>query len=234
MYEIHRMKGDKAMRIAGGVILQTVVFFFLISSLHPFGGRAFASVDDQITAELRKPDWHARLSTGPQKEMLNKSFDTLLSIVRNKGIDWRIRIRGIVLIGETTNPERAAILIRMLHNPFFNAGCPSIKRSIVIALSNIDNDPKVVEALIGAMSDPEIEVREEAIQALGTLGSDKAVPFLIGALNDRSFAIKRSAILSLSRIRDTSAVPYLKRMTGAENDPLLRAEAETALARMKS
>ncbi len=219
--------------IAKKLFVPAVALFFCFVILYP-SGKLFASGDDLLVAELQKADWHERFSTQPQKERLNSSFDTLLSLVRNKGIDWRIRIRGIVLIGETDNPGRAAILIRMFHNPFFNAECPSIKTSIVIALSSIDNDPKVVDTLIGGMSDSEIEVREAAIMALGRLGSGRAVPFLIEALKDRSFAIKRSAILSLSRIDDRRAVPFLKKMAEGDRDPLLRSVAETALTKMKS
>jgi HEAT repeats len=222
------------MKFARKIIVSAVVLFFTIVLLHPSGGKLFASEYDPFVAELRKADWHAHFSTGPEKERLNSSFDTLLGLVKNKGIDWRIRIRGIILLGETSNPKRAAILIHMYHNPFFNAGCPSIKMSLVIALSNIDNDSEVVDTLIEGMRDSELEVREASIQALGRLGSGRAVPFLIGALNDRSFAIRRSAILSLSRIRDRRALPFLKNIADGDSDRLLRNEAASALTKMKS
>jgi hypothetical protein len=222
------------MRITGKFVLRLVILLLVLGLLSPSEAELFASEYDPLVALLQRDDWHAHLSTTTQRENLDRSFDTLLGLVWNKGIDWRIRIRGIVLLGETSNPRRADILIRMFHNPFFNAECPSIKMSLIIALSSIDNDPRVVDTLIEAMNDSEIEVREAAIQALGRLESERAVPFLIGKLTDKSFAIRRSAILSLSRIRDARALPFLRKIAEGDRDLVLRSEAASALARMKS
>jgi hypothetical protein len=226
------MEGDRNM--IQKIIKLTVALFMGVVFLHFSGPKLFASECGPLVSELQRPDWHAYFSSPAEKEKLNRSFDTLVSLTGNKGIDWRIRIRGIVLIGETDNPGKASILMHMFHNPFFNALCPSIKTSIVIALSNIDNDPKVVDTLIGGMRDPEIEVREASIRALGRIGSERAVPFLIHALKDRSFAIRRSAILSLGRIRDRRALPFLRKVAEGDRDPVLRMVAETTLRKMKS
>jgi hypothetical protein len=222
------------MRIIGKCAIQMVILCLGLGLLSPFGGKLFAAEYDSLVAALRRDDWHAHFSTATGRENLDRSFDTLLGLIHNKGLNWRIRIRGIVLLGETSNPGRAEILIRMFHNPFFNAECPSIKTSLVIALSSIENDPKVVDTLIDGMSDSEIEVREAAIQALGRLESERAVPFLIGKLNDKSFAIRRSAILSLSRIRDARALPFLRKIAAEDRDLVLRNVAASALTRMKS
>jgi hypothetical protein len=222
------------MRITEKCVIQLVILFWGIGLLSPLGGKLFASEYDPLLAVLQRNDWHAHFSTATERENLNRSFDALLDLVRNKGINWRIRIRGIVLLGETSNPRRTDILISMFHNPFFNAECPSIKMSLITSLSSIENDPKVVDTLIDAMSDSEIEVREAAIRALGRLESERAVPFLIGKLNDNSFAIRRSAILSLSRIRDARALPFLTKIAEGDRDLVLRSVAASALTRMKS
>jgi HEAT repeat protein len=222
------------MRIKGKFTLQLAILLLTLGLLSPSAGKLFASEYDPLVAALQRDDWQAYFSTPVQRENLNRSFDTLLDLVWNKGVNWRIRIRGIVLLGETSNPRRAHILIRMFHNPFFNAECPSIKMSLITALSSIEDDPKVVDTLIGAMSDSEIEVREAAIQALGRLESEQAVPFLIGKLNDNSFAIRRSAILSLSRIRDARALPFLRKIAEGDQDLVLRSVAASALTKMQS
>ncbi len=221
------------MRIIGTFLERAVIFFLGLAICCP-AETAFASEYDTIVAGLQKDNWHAHFSAGSEREKLNRSFDMLVGLTGNKGIDWRIRIRGIILVSETNNPKRADVLIRMYHNPFFNAECPSIKSSIVTALGNVSDNQKVIDTLIEAADDSEIEVREKAILALGRPGDEKAVPFLIGKLHDRSFAIKRSAIQSLGLIRDKRAVPFLREMTGRDGDELLRMEATSALTKMKS
>jgi hypothetical protein len=222
------------MRIKKTFILQLAILLLGLGLLSPSGGKLYASQYDSLVTALQRDDWHAHFSSPIQRENLNRSFDTLIGLVWNKGINWRIRIRGIVLLGETSNPKRAEILIRMFHNPFFNAECPSIKMSLITALSSIEDDPKVVDTLIEAMGDSEIEVREAAIHALGKLESERSVPFLIGKLNDRSFAIRRSAILSLGLIRDSRAMPFLREIAEGDQDLVLRSVATAALMKMKS
>ncbi len=211
-----------------------IIILFLGFAIFYPSGKAFSFDYGTLVEALQKEDWHAHFSTHSEREKLSRYFDMLVALTKNKGLDWRIRIRGIILVSETDSAKRADVLIGMYHNPFFNAGCPSIKQSIVIALGNIAYDPGVIDTIIEATNDSEIEVREAAILALGRAGDEKAVPFLIDKLDDRSFAIKRSAILALGLIKDKRAVPFLSKMARRDSDDLLRMEAMAALTKMTS
>jgi cyclophilin family peptidyl-prolyl cis-trans isomerase/HEAT repeat protein len=76
------------------------------------------------------------------------------------------------------------------------------------------------------MTDPDDNVRVQALAALGHLGGDEAVRILVAHTGDRQFAIGRQALLSLVRIDRTrgirkaaawiTSLDWRKRMVGAE------------------
>jgi hypothetical protein len=223
-------KEDK-MTSTGKLFGPAVICFIAFLVLNPVPGKIFASDHDALLAQLRKDEWHAYFSK--DREKLNKSFDSLLELANNRGLDWRIRIRCIMLLSETSLPRRADVLVGMFRNPFFNSECPAIKTNIVTALGTIDNEQRVVAALIDGMNDRELQVREAAVQALGRLRNKEAVPFLIEKLGDRSFTIRVSAIRSLGQIRDQKATPFLRNIADGDPDVLIRNEATAALNKMK-
>ncbi|MCS6897505.1 MAG: HEAT repeat domain-containing protein, partial [Nitrospira sp.] len=65
--------------------------------------------------------------------------------------------------------------------------------------------PKVVDALVAALKDPDRAVREDATIALGMIGDPRAVDALIEAMRDG--AVKRHAIAALGMIGDPRALP---------------------------
>jgi HEAT repeat protein len=214
-------------KLFGAVIL---FFAFLVLSLVP--RETSAAQHDSLIAQLREDRWHVYFSNDKQK--LNNSFSPLLELANNRGLDWRIRIRCITLLSETSDPRRADVLVGMFRDDFFNSECPAIKTTIVRALGAVPDDQRVVDALIDGMNDRELQVREAAIQALGALRNAKAVPFLINKLSDGNFSIKMSVIRSLGQIRDPKAIPLLKNIADSDADDLLRNEATSALIKMKS
>ena len=66
-------------------------------------------------------------------------------------------------------------------------------------------EPKVVDALMAALKDPDRAVREDATIALGMIGDPRAIDGLIEAMKDG--AVKRHAIMSLGMIGDPRALP---------------------------
>ncbi len=221
------------MAISKKLVSPAVILVLGLFVLKAAPGKIYASQYDTLVSQLRQDNWHTYLWNG-RKEMLNQSFDALLELTNNRGLDWHIRIRGIVLLSEMSDPRKADVLIGMFLNPLFNWECPAIKTSVVTALGSIDKDPRAVDALIEGMNDRELQVREAAIQVLGRIGNEKAVPFLIKQLNDGSVAIRLSAIRSLGQIKDKRAVPFLEKISDGDQDDLLRNEAVSALTRMKS
>jgi HEAT repeat protein len=65
--------------------------------------------------------------------------------------------------------------------------------------------PRVVEALVSMLKDPDRAVREDATIALGMIGDPSAIDALIEAMKDG--AVKRHAIMSLGMIGDARALP---------------------------
>ena len=66
-------------------------------------------------------------------------------------------------------------------------------------------EPKVVNALIAMLKDPDRAVREDATIALGMIGDPLAIDALLEAMKDG--AVKRHAIASLGMIGDPRALP---------------------------
>ncbi len=210
------------------------IAFLSLALLTPVIGRVYAYDSATLLMRLERDDWQDFFARKGEKEKLDKGFDELVEFAWNKGIDYRIRLRGLMLLSKIRDGRRADVLTGMYHNPFFNAGCPDIKSSLMIALGNVEGDKKAVDTLLEGMNDMELQVREAAIRSLGKLGAQKAVPFLIDRLGDKSFAIRRSVIESLGLIRDQRAVPLLERIANEDKDDLIRREAKVSLTRMKS
>jgi HEAT repeat protein len=74
-------------------------------------------------------------------------------------------------------------------------------------------DPKVVDALIVTLKDPDRAVREDATIALGMIGDPRAIDALLEAMKDG--AVKRHAIMALGMIGDGRALqPVLDALKG--------------------
>src|SRR5687768_15019327 len=67
----------------------------------------------------------------------------------------------------------------------------------------------VIDALTGALKDPDAGVRREAAAALGHRASRRAVPALIGALKDDDAQVRVRVISALGEIGDPTAVEAL-------------------------
>lgn len=70
-----------------------------------------------------------------------------------------------------------------------------------------------VPALIGAISDPNVRIRWEAIKALGKLGDPSAVPALVKALEDENVGNRWAASETLITFRQAAIVPLLEALT---------------------
>lgn len=190
----------------------------------------FAYADNAMIDDLSKDGWESRFMNQQKLEALksDSNFSKLIRIADNGGLDWRIRIRAIKILGEMRYHKAMPYIIAMFNDPFFSNECPSIKSYVATALGNY-NDYTVVTALIDGIDDAEILVREEAIKSLGKIGSKRAVSHLANALNDRSFAVKIAAIRALSQIGDSSAITFLKNIINGNDDALLKSEAAAAI-----
>lgn len=163
-----------------------------------------------------------------RKAVTGKSLSFYIKIANDIHQDWHERIKAIRMLGRSGDPEASDAVMSALYDP-----CPAIKWNAATALGNFRDDPRVVSALIGALRDDTLYIREAAVRSLGSVGSAAAVPYLISALHSRSFAVRIEAVKALGRIGDIKAAPYLKRAAHHDGDPLIRREALSALEKVQ-
>jgi HEAT repeat protein len=107
---------------------------------------------------------------------------------------------------------------------------PQERLEAVRTLGQID-DPKAVEALVGAASDADMRVRIKAIDTLGQVRAKDATPLLIQQLfmRDTDLGLKQRILASLGKIGDTRATGPIMDLLARNGDPTLRGNAIFAL-----
>ncbi|MEJ2697718.1 MAG: HEAT repeat domain-containing protein [Candidatus Sulfobium sp.] len=215
-------------------IFKEIVIAVIIAAAVGAGITVCASETDSILDKLRGDDWQVRILNKAALEKLagRQSTEALINLIVNRGLNWRIQIRGIQVLSRIHTPRVKDVLVQLFSDPFFHRECPAVKSSLAVALGDFEG-PRVVGALIGSLDDPELLVREASIVSLGRVGDASAVPYLIRQLKDGSFTIKSSAIRSLALIKDAGAVPSLRDVADHDRDPLLREEALWALSMIR-
>ncbi|MBN2477742.1 HEAT repeat domain-containing protein [Candidatus Micrarchaeota archaeon] len=128
--------------------------------------------------------------------------------------NWKIR-KGAVLALEKIDYSKVGpkeiekvidALIRALDNEFW-----LVKKSVGWALIKIDSIP----ALIGALKDKNLKVREKAAEKLGGIGSP-AIPALINALKDEDRKLRENAAAVLAKILEKMTFEELIEFTQSD------------------
>lgn len=90
-------------------------------------------------------------------------------------------------------------------------GKPEESQRVMRALRNLDGESSslAVRDILSRLDDPDTEVREEAVRALGRIKAVEAVDRLIQLLTDPSSSIRIPAARALGQIGDRRALPYL-------------------------
>jgi HEAT repeat protein len=216
----------KTILLIPGILLALIILFPL---------NVLADDTAKIKKELDSGDWQVRLKA--VEKLANRSdeeaINLLLSVAGTRTEYWPVKIRAMLLLGETRDPRAKKLLLSIFHDPNLNWECPSIKTYAVVALGNFKGDPYIVESLIKALDDHEKMTREAGIQSLGKIGDPEAVPHIIESLNEPSFAIKLSAIEALEAIGDPQAISPLQRVAENDADALIRDKAQEAIETLK-
>ncbi|MCC6346025.1 MAG: HEAT repeat domain-containing protein [Nitrospirales bacterium] len=203
---------------------------FLLLLIAVLGGinirTAGAEPPEVLQGELRVPPERLQLEAveKPARSGDIGAVKTVIAILNNRDEDWKIRIRAMRLLGDIGDPRAEDALMSALREL-----CPALKWNAAAALGRFSKSPRVVNALIDALGDPDLYVREMAVQALGNIGDRKAVPFILSALAEKSFAVRISAIRALGRLGDPVALPSLQRAAEGDPDPLIRGAAGSAV-----
>lgn len=139
--------------------------------------------------------------------------------------DPHTRRMAISALGKRGSEARAAVpgLIRLLEE-----GDGSIRGSVARVLGEIGDD-RAVAALVGRLKEePEPEVRQAIVEALGSFShAPEAVSGLLIALHDREWGIRVAAAVVLGEARDPVTVPYLLE---ALRDPVHQVRLQAAWA----
>jgi beta-lactamase regulating signal transducer with metallopeptidase domain len=73
-------------------------------------------------------------------------------------------------------------------------------------------DPKTIDALIGALSDSDPDVREMVVVTLGRMRDPRIVPALLPLLKDSNTEVREQAVFALARTRDPRATAAVSTM----------------------
>ena len=149
-----------------------------------------------------------------------RSLEALIGVVYTIGEDWNIQIKALDTLAASGVPMVTDTLMVALVS-----ACPAIKWHAAVGLGGYNDDSRVVNALIAALDDSTIFIREAAIESLGKIRALKAVPSLGEALRDSHFAIRLKAVRALESIGDQQSMFFLKWSAENETDPLIRNEA---------
>ena len=109
-------------------------------------------------------------------------------------------------------------------------------REIAAALSaqgNAPADPKTIEALIGALSDSDPDVREMVVVTLGRMRDPRIAAALLPLLKDSDSDVREQAVFALARTGDATAVAAVAAMID-DASPDVREQAVHFLGRSRN
>jgi len=149
--------------------------------------------------------------------------EQLLTALREE--DWWIREQVLDAIVELQLPELADGLVG-----FLSDDRPEIRRYAVFGLLRL-RDPATLGAILRtAVTDPDWWVREQAVQAVGALGDDRAIPY-IEALLDARPDLRVAAIETLMLLGADDVLMKNVELTAAR-DAAVRLAMLEALAKL--
>lgn len=222
---------DYSRKLFASILILLSGLFFVVAVK-----KAIAEDIDELVTSLRSDDLKMQLSAVEELGRLREreAIDALLNFVFTKEENWRVKIRGIGVLGDIADRRVSDRLVTLLNDPFLNEDCPAMKWHTAMALGkDFNKGSRAVSALIEALDYGNLLIKEAAIQSLGKIGDSRAVPFLIPALGDKNFAIRFSAIKALENIGDKQAVTFLRQITDNESDKQIKDAAVSALNNFK-
>jgi HEAT repeat protein len=143
--------------------------------------------------------WLTRLfnnDTDPPPEPLPEGAEVLLALILDgTESDQEFAIQSLIEMGRPAVP----ILIEAAH-----ARTLHIRLLALNALSQIDDDTRVVLTLLDALKDREAVVRQAAARGLGNLGDSVAILALQSMLRDRDSIVRDAAGAALLKLGEAS------------------------------
>ncbi len=181
-------------------------------------GNTSQTLLDDLRSNNKEVETAAIVELGKIKDA--SSLKALIGVFNTIGEDWKIQIKALDALAASGAPMVTDILMYALVN-----ACPAIKWHAAVGLGGFNDDERVVNALIAALDDSTMFIREAAIESLGRIRALKAVPYLGKELRDSHFSVRLQAVRALERIGDQQSLFFLKWSADNETDPIIRNEA---------
>jgi HEAT repeat protein len=170
---------------------------------------AQAAIDtwrEQVRVAAANSEWHARVRAGAQSAPTTKAVDQLLQDLKNE--EWSTRRDAVRLLGESGDDAAIPHILSTLKDSDSQVRWMAVKtldqfqgeaviKGLLEAMRDEDHltydaaaialskrGDTAVAGLIEALSDTNINVRGNAAEALGNIGSEAAIPHLVDALDD--------------------------------------------------
>jgi len=132
---------------------------------------------------------------------------------------WKIRWYASEILGEIGDEEAVQELIATMGDE--NSGVRSKSMLALVEIGEYSVNP-----LINALSNENWQIRRQAADALGVIGTKKAVNPLIETLMDENLWVKKSAVESLGNIGDKRATKPLKNILKEDNSEVREAVSD--------
>ena len=91
-----------------------------------------------------------------------------------------------------------------------------------------------LSAIVQELKNSDPEIRENALDKIGTLKPSNALDIILPFLSDADPEVRGTAACNLGEIRDSRAVPYLINVARVDSHTKVRADALLALAEYRS
>ena len=208
------------MRYFCSKIIAGTILIFLLLFILPWQAAAEGS-GDRLMRDLQSGNKAVRSAAIEElgKIQDRSSLEALIGEFNASGEDWKLQIKALDALAASGAPMVTDTLMDALVN-----ACPAIKWHAAVGLGGYNDDARVVDALIAALDDSTMFIREAAIESLGKIRALKAVPYLGKALRDSHFAIRLKAVRALESIGDQQSLFLLKWSADNETDPFIRDE----------
>jgi HEAT repeat protein len=152
----------------------------------------------------------------------------LAGLVRDDAEDKKIRRQAAHSIGESN--DRGALAT--LQNLYETVKDIDVRRSVVSAAGNLQEDPQTFTFLLGlSKNDPDFESRRIAVRQLGRFKRDDAPEEIMKIYNsDTNLEVKRSALRALAETKSPRAQSRLLEIARTDTNPELRRSAIRVLS----
>lgn len=185
-------------------------------ALGKLGSPAVGPLTESLRSENVDVRWMAAVALGDIGD--SEAVPALMEALNDE--DAYVRSRAALALGAIGEPARERLIASL------STGNGRVRWGVALGLGKIGGE-SAVDALIGALHDPDTEVRQRAASALGDIG-EPALPSLIEALRRHDADLRQGVVAALGQV-GRPALPSLLAALRTGDDPHIRAGAAAAL-----